>query len=119
MAVYLVATLAVHDVENFKPYIAAVPPIVEKYGGRFLVRGGDLRGDRGRVARASANRRGVAQHGAGEKVVELARVREVQSHAERRRLVPTPSSCTDTPAEIGWWAFGPSMKLESVVDRSF
>lgn len=42
MVAYLVATLEIKDLESFKPYIAKVPAIVEHYGGRFLVRGGEL-----------------------------------------------------------------------------
>jgi uncharacterized protein (DUF1330 family) len=42
MAVYLVATVDVHDAETFRPYVTDVPAIVEKYGGRYLARGGEL-----------------------------------------------------------------------------
>jgi uncharacterized protein (DUF1330 family) len=30
----------VHDPEGFRPYVTDVPAIVQKYEGRFLVRGG-------------------------------------------------------------------------------
>jgi len=32
----------VHDAENFERYRAMVPATLEPYGGRFLVRGGDM-----------------------------------------------------------------------------
>ena len=42
MAGYIVAQLEVTDPELFAKYREKVSPIVEKYGGRYLVRGGDL-----------------------------------------------------------------------------
>ncbi len=42
MSVYLLGTVDIHDPEGFKPYLAQVPAIVEKYGGRYLVRGGEF-----------------------------------------------------------------------------
>ncbi len=41
MPVYLVATLEVRDPAQFKSYVTDVPAIVAKFGGRFLVRGGE------------------------------------------------------------------------------
>lgn len=41
MSAYLVATLEVHDPSGFKSYVIDVPAIVAKFGGRFLVRGGE------------------------------------------------------------------------------
>lgn len=40
MAAYLIAHLDVTDPEGFKAYSARVPALVEKFGGRYLVRGG-------------------------------------------------------------------------------
>jgi uncharacterized protein (DUF1330 family) len=40
MAGYVVAVLDVHDPEGFEDYRQRVPPTIERYGGRFLIRGG-------------------------------------------------------------------------------
>ena len=40
MAAYIIADLEIHDLEAMQPYIPAVPPIVRKHGGEYLVRGG-------------------------------------------------------------------------------
>ncbi len=37
---YLLVELEVHDAADYETYKAAVPPIVERFGGRYLVRGG-------------------------------------------------------------------------------
>jgi uncharacterized protein (DUF1330 family) len=37
---YVVAEITVTDPEAYKQYAAAVPPILAKFSGRFLVRGG-------------------------------------------------------------------------------
>lgn len=42
MAGYIVAQLKVHDREAFEHYRAAVTPLVDRFGGRFRVRGGAL-----------------------------------------------------------------------------
>ena len=48
MTAYLIADITITDPEGFKEYQQAVPAIVEKHGGRYIVRGGDpevLEGD--------------------------------------------------------------------------
>ena len=40
MAAYIIAEIEVTDPETYKEYLAQVGPIVEKYGGSFIVRGG-------------------------------------------------------------------------------
>ena len=40
MAAYIVAHLKVTDAPVFEDYRAAVPAVIERYGGRYLVRGG-------------------------------------------------------------------------------
>jgi uncharacterized protein (DUF1330 family) len=40
MSAYLIAMVRVDDVETYKKYTAQTPALIEKYGGRFLVRGG-------------------------------------------------------------------------------
>jgi uncharacterized protein (DUF1330 family) len=40
MAAYLHATLEITDAALYEQYRAAVPALIERYGGRYLVRGG-------------------------------------------------------------------------------
>ncbi len=42
MAAYFIAQIEVTDAETFKGYGARVPATIEKYGGRYLARGGAL-----------------------------------------------------------------------------
>ena len=42
MAAYIIVRIRVTDPEGIKGYQAAVPPIVERYGGRFIARGGEV-----------------------------------------------------------------------------
>jgi uncharacterized protein (DUF1330 family) len=42
MAAYIIAHLDVTDPEGFQAYRAAVSPVVETFGGRYLVRGGGI-----------------------------------------------------------------------------
>ena len=37
---YVIAQIDVKDEEAYRDYVAAVTPLVEKYGGSYLVRGG-------------------------------------------------------------------------------
>lgn len=41
MTAYLFATIDVHDPEGYEAYKSAVPALIEKHGGRYIVRGGD------------------------------------------------------------------------------
>ena len=48
MSGYLIVELEITDTAKFERYRELVPAIIEKYGGRYLVRGGDpetLEGD--------------------------------------------------------------------------
>ncbi len=40
MTAYLIATMEVHDADAYEAYKAAVPALIEKHGGRYVVRGG-------------------------------------------------------------------------------
>jgi len=40
LAGYVIAQINVTDPEAYKDYVVAVSPIVEKFGGEYLVRGG-------------------------------------------------------------------------------
>lgn len=41
MAAYLIAEIELTDLDKFKKYQAEVPATIEKYGGKYLVRGGE------------------------------------------------------------------------------
>lgn len=40
MAAYVLVSVDVHDPEGYREYTAQTPGTVERYGGRFIVRGG-------------------------------------------------------------------------------
>lgn len=40
MVAYLVADIDVLDPEEYKTYVAKVPPTIAKFGGKYLARGG-------------------------------------------------------------------------------
>ncbi|MGI9388131.1 MAG: DUF1330 domain-containing protein [Methyloligellaceae bacterium] len=42
MAAYVIAQIKINDFETFKKYQADVHATIEKYGGKYLVRGGDI-----------------------------------------------------------------------------
>ena len=42
MAAYLIAMINVTDLDPYKEYTRVTPGIVAKFGGRFLVRGGEV-----------------------------------------------------------------------------
>lgn len=42
MPAYLIAHLEVTEPEEFEKYRAVVPAVIERYNGRYLVRGGDI-----------------------------------------------------------------------------
>lgn len=42
MKAILIAMVQVHDPETYKKYTAKTPEIIHKYGGKFLVRGGQV-----------------------------------------------------------------------------
>ena len=39
MPAYVVSMMSVHDAETYRHYTDRTPPIVKKYGGKFLTRG--------------------------------------------------------------------------------
>ena len=41
MAGYLIATMDVHDAARYEGYKAQVPALIDKHGGRYIVRGGE------------------------------------------------------------------------------
>lgn len=42
MAAYVVSMMSIQDPVTYKKYTDRTPPIVERYGGKFLARGGDI-----------------------------------------------------------------------------
>jgi len=42
MAAYLIVDVNIHDPETYERYKALAKPIAEKFGGKYLARGGDL-----------------------------------------------------------------------------
>lgn len=42
MTAYIVSMMAITDPETYSKYTDKTPPIVKKYGGKFLARGGDV-----------------------------------------------------------------------------
>jgi uncharacterized protein (DUF1330 family) len=42
MAAYIIATIEVTDPEKFEAYRGQVPATIEKHGGRYLARGGNV-----------------------------------------------------------------------------
>lgn len=42
MPTYLISTIEVHDPDGYEEYKKLVPPLLAKYGGRFVVRGGAI-----------------------------------------------------------------------------
>jgi uncharacterized protein (DUF1330 family) len=42
VAAYLIANIQVTDPARFEEYRAQVPPVIAQYGGRYLVRGGEV-----------------------------------------------------------------------------
>ena len=41
MAAYLIARITVTDVDQYKNYMAVSPGCIARYGGKFIVRGGE------------------------------------------------------------------------------
>ena len=41
MPAYMIARINVTDPEQYKKYMAVTPGIIEKFGGKFVVRGGE------------------------------------------------------------------------------
>jgi uncharacterized protein (DUF1330 family) len=39
MPAYVISMMSIHDAETYKKYTDRTPPIVKKYGGKFLTRG--------------------------------------------------------------------------------
>ena len=42
MSAYLLANITVNNPENYKEYVSKVKSVVEKFGGEYLIRGGEM-----------------------------------------------------------------------------
>jgi uncharacterized protein (DUF1330 family) len=42
VSVYLITDITVHNQELYNQYVEKVKPLVERYGGRYLARGGEV-----------------------------------------------------------------------------
>ena len=42
MPAYVIIDIAIHDEQTYMEYVRRVRPIVEKFGGRYLARGGKI-----------------------------------------------------------------------------
>lgn len=42
MTAYLIVRMNVTDMEQYREYMKLTPAIIEKFGGQFIVRGGDV-----------------------------------------------------------------------------
>jgi uncharacterized protein (DUF1330 family) len=42
MTAYLIANVSVNDPDGFAAYREKVAPLIEQYGGRYIVRGGEI-----------------------------------------------------------------------------
>ena len=45
MSVYSISSIEVKDWEAYKEYMKLVPDVIHKFGGKYLVRGGDIKSD--------------------------------------------------------------------------
>ena len=42
MPAYIVARVSVHDMKQYKKYMALTPAAIEAFGGKFIARGGEV-----------------------------------------------------------------------------
>ena len=42
MSVYMIIEIQIKDGERYAEYVRRVPPVIERHGGRYLVRGGEV-----------------------------------------------------------------------------
>lgn len=45
MSVYSISSIEVKDWDAYKEYMKKVPSVIEKYGGKYIVRGGEILSD--------------------------------------------------------------------------
>ena len=59
MARYVIADVRVTDEAGFADFAAGVPASIERHGGGYIIRGGDIDVRQGRLGAASLRRGGV------------------------------------------------------------
>ena len=74
MAAYVLAQLDVHDPETFKRYREKVAPLVETFGGRYLVRGGEVTTLEGEILGATPGDHRIRRSGGSSALVSFRRV---------------------------------------------
>ena len=42
MSVYMIGDVDIHNLEEYKKYMEKVKPMIESYGGEYLIRGGEI-----------------------------------------------------------------------------
>jgi uncharacterized protein (DUF1330 family) len=42
VSAYVIVAVSIKDLEGFRPYLEAAPPVIAAHGGRYLARGGAL-----------------------------------------------------------------------------
>ena len=85
MPAYLIVDCEVTDPERYEVYKQLAPPAIAKYGGRYLVRGGDDDAARRQLAAQSGRGARVSGRGNGEAILRFAGVRRGAREARRRR----------------------------------
>ena len=83
MAAYMIAHIQITDPERFERYREAVPPIIERYGGRYLIRGG------------------AAETLEGDWTVPRLVVLEFADHDEAKRFYHSPAYQEILPIRLG------------------
>ena len=88
MAGYIIAEVEVTDPETYATYRARTPGVIERYGGRFIVRGGPaelLEGDR---QPSSVRGDRIPGHGRRQALLQLARLPSDHRHPPARGQEP-------------------------------
>jgi uncharacterized protein (DUF1330 family) len=91
MPAYFIAEIKVHDPGPYKEYIAQVPALIARYGGRYVVRGGEASAAFGGW---EPGRMVVIEFDSAE------RIREWLSSPEYRAIAPLRECSTDSRAII-------------------
>ena len=81
MSAYVIVDIEVTDDPGMAEYRKLVPATVEKYGGRFAVRGGKFEVREGQLEAHAHRAARVPQHGRRPPLVRLAGIRAAAGHA--------------------------------------